>query len=105
VSGQRGILHQTVTGSVGVGVYSFAVGGLHRFAAVRLVVQAASSALTVAFAQQITSHTAFDVTSGGFAVTSGGAVEYAVYADLGRVQITATSATPLRVQATGLYQT
>ena len=65
--------------------------------------QAASSALTVAFAQQISSHaTIFDVTSGAFAVTSGGAVEYAVYATLGRFQITATSATPLRVEAAGL---
>jgi hypothetical protein len=99
---QRVVLHQTVTGSVGVGTYSFAVGSLHRFAVVRLCVRADSSALTVTFVQQISSSATFDVTSGAFAVTSGAVVEYGVYADFGRFQIAATSATPLRVQVTGL---
>jgi hypothetical protein len=100
---QRVVLHQTITGSVGVGTYSFSVGSLHRFGTLRLAVSAASNNPTVTFRQQISSHaTLWDVTSGGVTATSGAMQDYTVACDLGLFQIVATSATPLRVQVTGV---
>ena len=98
----RTILFQTLTGSVGVGTFSFTVGSLHRFTTLRLALSATSSALTATVRQQISSHALhFDVTS-AVTITSGGAFEFPVYATQALVQVVASSASQLRVEAAGL---
>lgn len=101
---QRRILHSTVTGSLAAGgSYTFSITELEKYAEVRVLTSATSSALTVGFQQQISSHgTIYDQESLGLAVASGGTFDFQAAGTRGTFTISAVSATQHRTAVYGI---